>query len=224
MRENLQRKGLAHSKIFVLHNFPDNDHFPAQKVSTNWPRSRDGLTLIYCGTIAEQYRMDVVIRAFHQASKSIPELKFKIYGRGDKVSYIKCLAYALGIESGIQFFKPVPVEELRYKMQEADVGISCHRGGTFGNLVLPEKIFDYITQGLPVISCRTDTIREYVPDNAIFYFEPENFEDMAEKIIKMWNNPSLVRKRIKNARELTAQYNWQIEKDRLVNFYQQLIG
>ena len=42
-------------------------------------------------------------------------------------------------------------------------------------------------------------------------------------MVRMYSDPSLVQDKIKNAKELVAKYNWQIEKRNLIGFYKELL-
>jgi glycosyltransferase involved in cell wall biosynthesis len=109
-------------------------------------------------------------------------------------------------------------------MRKADVGISCHRAGIFGDLYFSTKIVEYLTQGLPVVSPRTCTIRKYLPEDCLFYFEPGNEASLAEAIRLVWHNPAEVFKRLSESRKSLARLSWQAEKDRFLGFYAELLG
>ena len=224
MRENLEGKGLRAEKIFILHNFPDIRYLPIKNDINRWPRRKDGLVLVYAGTITEHYRLDVAIEALALAlaSKDIPWIKLRILGAGNELNRVLQFAHDLGVENYVEHISPVDIDKVRNIMEDADVGISAHQGGVFGDLYFATKILDYLTQGLPVISSRTKTILRYIPEDAVFYFEPENAEDMAEQIIKIWNRPDLVRRKMENAKKLFPQYTWQKEKYKLINLYKEL--
>ena len=119
--------------------------------------------------------------------------------------------------------KPVRLEMVKEIMANADVGITTHIGGNFGNLYFSTKIIEFMSQRLPVISSRTYTIGKYIPDNAIFYFEPEQVEDLVRTIMFMKENPNVVQEKIRNASNLVLKYCWQKEKNAFVSFYQQML-
>ncbi len=133
------------------------------------------------------------------------------------------LAHNLGVENYVEYLEPVPFDKMRNMMEDADVGISAHQGGAFGDLYFSTKILEYLTQGLPVLSSRTETILRYIPEDTVFYFEPENAKDMAKQIIQIWSEPDLVRKKMENAKRLLHKYVWEKEKYKLINFYQELL-
>ena len=223
MRENLEGKGLPPEKMFILHNFPDTKYLPIKNDITCWPRHKDGLVLLYAGCITEHYRLDVAIKALALITKDLPWIKLQILGAGNELNRVLQLAHNLGVGKYVEHLKLVSIDRLPYVMEDVDVGISSHQGGVFGDLYFATKILDYLTQGLPVVCSKTKTIIEYIPEDAIFYFEPENAKDMAEKIIQIWNEPDLVRRKLENAKRLLRRYIWQGEKYKLINFYQELL-
>lgn len=222
MRENLEGKGIPPEKIFIIHNFPDTRYLPIKNDIDSWPRHKDGFILLYAGTITKHYRLDLAIEALALASKHLPGIKLRILGDGNELNRVLQLANDLGVGKYVKHVKSVNVDKLRDVMKDIDVGISCHKGDLFGDLQLTSKILDYLTQGLPVVSSRTKTIMRYIPEEAIFYFKPENAEDMAEQIIKIWNRPDLVKRKMAKARKLFPRYTWQKEKYQLINFYKEL--
>jgi glycosyltransferase involved in cell wall biosynthesis len=108
-------------------------------------------------------------------------------------------------------------------MRNADVGLSCHRAGVFGDLYFSTKIVEYLTQGLPVVSPRTHTITKYLSDDCLFYFEPGSDEALADTLRSMWQNPPEVLRRLSRARALLPRLSWQTEKQKLVSFYSDLL-
>lgn len=224
MGDLLEKKGIKREKISILHNFPDKRVFPLKYSTDKFIRPKDKFTMLYCGTITEHYRLDIAVRALKIASKKIPNIIFLILGTGNREEQVYELAKTLGVENQIEIIKPVPQEKVKEIMSKADVGITTHQGGIFGNFYFSTKILEYMTQGLPVISSRTKTIDEYIPDNAIFYFQPENVDDLVKVIEKVWLDSELVEVKVKKGIEITNKYNWDTEKEMLVNFYNNIFN
>ena len=134
------------------------------------------------------------------------------------------LAAALGVGHLVEHVGRVPIDRVADEMRKADVGISCHRGGRFGDLYFSTKIVEYLTQGLAVVSSRTNTINKYLPDSSVFYFEAGNEAALADAIRFMWQNPAEVLRRLRNARELLSRLSWQREKGAFLAFYAELVN
>jgi glycosyltransferase involved in cell wall biosynthesis len=218
MRENLRSKGVADDKIFIVHNFPDQKLFPLCDAPTSWPRSHDSLVMLYCGTITEHYDLGLAVRAIARLAGEVP-VKLRILGEGNRLAGVLSLATTLGVRDLVEHVGLVPLDKVRAEMQKADVGISCHRAGIFGDLYFSTKIVEYVTQGLPVLSPRTYTVSKYLSNDCIFYFEPGNDTALAETLRFMWQNPVEVLRRLSRARQLVPRLSWQAEKIEFVSFY-----
>lgn len=223
MRDNLEAKGVPKEKIFILNNFPDQRLFPLRDPSEVWPRSRDALVLLYCGTITEHYDLSLAVRAIAQLSGEIP-VRLRLVGEGNKVQDVLGLATALGVGDRIEHLGLVPIDRVRDEMKNADIGISCHRAGVFGDLYFSTKIIEYLTQGLPVLAPRTKTIGKYLPEDALFYFEPGDEKALADRLRFMWENEGEVHARLNNARRVLPNLSWQAERERFISYYQHVIA
>ncbi len=173
--------------------------------------------------MTEHYQLDIAVKALALVSRTIPNIEFRILGVGNRLEEVLSLAQDLGIGDKVVHLRPVLLEQVKDIMASADVGISTHSGGKFGDLYFSTKIIEFMTQGLPVISSRTYTIEQYIPNDSIIYFEPGKVEDLASQIMWMYNNPSLVEEKIQNSRKLLAKYNWQEEKRILKSFYKNMV-
>ncbi len=222
MRENLRNKGIPDEKIFIVHNFPDRSHFPLSEERATWPERKDRLVILYCGTVTEHYDLGLAVRAMANLKGLVP-ITLKIMGEGNKLQEVLELASSLGVRDSIELVGRVPLEQVGSEMRKADLGISCHQAGIFGDLYFSTKIVEYLTQGLPVLSPRTYTIHKYLPDDSIFYFEPGKLADLTDKIQYIWEHPSEVLARLNRARTRLERLSWQAEKGRFSEFYAALL-
>ena len=223
MRENLRAKGLANHKISIVHNFPDQNHFPLCDLPEAWPRNRERLVLLYCGTITEHYDVSLAVKAIANLAREIP-MRLKILGTGGKLPEILALASALGVRDLVEVLGTLPIEKVAEEMRKADVGISCHRAGIFGDLYFSTKIVEYLSQGLAVLSPRTQTINRYLADDCMFYFEPGDEVALTNTIRFVWNNPKEVLRRLTQARKTLGSLTWQSEKGTFCSFYAELLN
>ncbi|MDD8015901.1 MAG: glycosyltransferase family 4 protein [Acidobacteriota bacterium] len=223
MRTGIQAKGVAPERILVVHNFTDTRYLPVKDDIARWTPHADRMVWLYAGTINRQYRLTVAVRALKIASTHLPPLTLRLVGEGNDLERIHRLAEDLGVGRKIEYIKPVTIDQMQKHMNEADIGISCHQDGPFGDLQFSVKIIDYLTQGLPVVSSRTKTLERYVPADAVFYFDPDDAEDMAEKIIFLWNHPDIVKQKMENAKKLFPRFTWQSEKSGLIDFYRRIL-
>jgi glycosyltransferase involved in cell wall biosynthesis len=179
--------------------------------------------LLYCGTVTNHYDLGLAIQAMANLRGEVP-LQLKIMGTGNKLDEVLGLASKLGVRESIELIGSVPIEKVAEVMRQADVGLSCHRAGIFGDLYFSTKLVEYLTQGLCVLSPQTYTVRQYLPEDCLFYFEPGNAVALAETIRYVWRSPGEVVRRKTNARQHLARLSWQTEKDKFLAFYDGLLG
>lgn len=222
MRENLRAKGVRDEKIFIVHNYPDQEYFRVWDVLLPWPRQVDNLVLLYCGTVTDHYDLGLAVKAIARIRDRVP-IKLRVMGEGNKLGEVLELASSLGVRDLIELIGRVPMEEVAEEMRRADIGISCHRAGIFGDLYFSTKIVEYLTQGLCVLSSRTYTVNKYLSDDCLFYFEPGDDVELAAAILYVWHNPTEVVQRVTNARQHLSRLSWRAEKDRFLDFYDGLL-
>jgi glycosyltransferase involved in cell wall biosynthesis len=172
--------------------------------------------------VTEHYDLALAVRAMARVAGEVP-VRLRIVGEGNRLAEVLDLASTLGVRDSIEHVGLVPIDKVRAELNNADIGISCHRSGVFGDLYFSTKIVEYLTQGLPVLSPRTRTICRYLPDDCMFYFEPGNEAALADCLRFVWHNPAEVSKRVANARELLPRLSWQAEKGKFVAFYTNLV-
>jgi glycosyltransferase involved in cell wall biosynthesis len=224
MRENLQQKGVPRDKILIVHNFPDSRYFPFPERFGAWPKNQHDPVMLYCGTVTEHYQLEVAVGALAIALKQIPGLRLRIVGEGNRLAEVREFARRLAVEQKVEFIAPMSNDKMRHLMADADIGVSTRQAGVFGDLCFSTKILEYLSQGLPVVSSRTETMVRYIPEDTVFYFDPGNSEDMAHQIVRMWTEPTLAQQSLTRARDLLSRYAWDIEKARLAGFYRMLLA
>jgi glycosyltransferase involved in cell wall biosynthesis len=76
----------------------------------------------------------------------------RIAGDGDVAAELKQLVKEKGLANKVEFLGRVPLEELQKETMKADVGISLEKmNGLNYTYALPNKLFDYIQLGIPVL-------------------------------------------------------------------------
>jgi len=88
-----------------------------------------------------------------QAMQYLPGYIFRIVGDGDCVEELKSLTSTLGLEDRVEFTGPVPFEELHRHHKNVMVGMCLLQNlGLNYYYSLPNRIFDYMQTGIPVIA------------------------------------------------------------------------
>ena len=87
-----------------------------------------------------------------KAMQFIEGAEFWLAGDGDLTQKLKELAISLKLESKVKFLGRLPLQELNEVTRKADLGISLEEDlGLNYRFALPNKLFDYIQAGVPVL-------------------------------------------------------------------------
>ena len=82
-----------------------------------------------------------------------------IVGGGDVFNELKVLATSQKLEDRITFINKVPFQKLREITMQADLGLSFDKPTNLNYLYsLPNKVFDYLHAGLPILTTRLPEI------------------------------------------------------------------
>jgi glycosyltransferase involved in cell wall biosynthesis len=123
-----------------------------------------GLSLLYTGFLEHMRGLDVVVRALTElVSKKVRPL-FVVVGDGESRPELEQLASTLGVREYIHFAGWVDQRYLPAIIAAADVCLIPHYATEHTDTTLPNKIFDYMAQGKPVIVTHAAALREIVEE------------------------------------------------------------
>ena len=153
--------GVDAQKIVLIPNAADPRDF---EVSTDRQELRDHYgfnkrTFIYAGAHGPANGLELLLRA---AAVSVEDYDVVLVGDGvDKPELIRC-AQALNLPN-VRFFDPVPKSEMPQLLAAADVGVHVLADvPLFRYGVSPNKVFDYMAAGLPVLTNTPGGVAELV--------------------------------------------------------------
>jgi len=214
----LIRHGNPAGKFTILLNLPDPKIF-ANRARAN-KKNDSGLKLVYHGTVAERYGLEVALRALATLRNEIKGLKLQIFGEGDGLESLIALAKELDLKSCVAFGRGwMPLEKLVPVLLDADVGVVPIYCDEFTRYMLPTKLLEYVALGIPAICSRTSTIEAYFDDSMVQFSKPGDVAELAEHIRVLYRNPDKRERLRTNADQFNQEYNWERQKQ----LYYQLI-
>ena len=105
------------------------------------------------------------------------------------------------------FLDPVPKEKLARLMNEVDLGLMILANfPAFYRGTSPNKFFDYIASGLPVLNNYSGWLADLISENDCgFVVEPDNPVKFADELVRSADNRSALKGKGKNARALAKR-------------------
>jgi len=224
LKDILSDRGIPRGKINVLMNLPDDRIFARRDILP--PKRQDQpFVIVYHGTLAHRLGLDIAIEAIFKAKKTIPHMEFRIIGAGEERDKLIALRDKLGLQDIVTFSKGfVPVENIPSMIQDADAGLIPLRISSGTDIMLPTKLLEYVTMGIPCITPKTGTISRYFDEEMVQFFEAENVDSLAEAIVTLYRDSGKRTTLSQNATERFANlYNWSAHKKIYTNLIEKLI-
>lgn len=208
-RKTLIERGVAAGKVSVVMNVADPRIFKrVENGKRPFPNGHD-FHLIYHGTFAHRYGVDLILQAVEKVRPSLPNIHATLLGGGEYRDELVQLAQELNLNDHVEISQTLlPATELPPLLMQADVGIVPNRSNIFTDGLLPTKLMEYVAVGTPVIAARTPTITTYFDDDMVEFFEPDNAEDLANSIVSLYNDRQRQAQLAQNADKFNQTYNW----------------
>jgi glycosyltransferase involved in cell wall biosynthesis len=212
--QRLLELGLPASNISVVSNTP----FLSDKNTSQW-NGRIALhpdkefRLTYAGLVQAGRGLDLIIKALPhiKASENGPPLvKFVIVGDGEEVPYLRKLAHKLEVEDKVEFVGWIPNQDIPAILKKSHVGVIPHVVSDFWNHTIPNKLFDYMLQGIPVLSTQAHPVERIVNQEQCGIVVPEDPLEVAKTILRLKENRALLEAMAKRGRQaVLKKYNWE---------------
>src|SRR5206468_10437032 len=126
----------------------------------------------------------------------------------------------------VVLFRPTGVllADLPRELASMDLGVVGNRRTVAGDLMLPVKLVECVSLGIPVVAPRLGAITHYFTDDMVAYYEPENVESLADAIERLHIRPQARAGQAARAHEFLRRYGWEQQGDALVGLYRGLVG
>lgn len=225
LKDILSARGITRDKIHVLMNLPDDRIFAPRDPLPPKPDNAP-FVVVYHGTLARRLGLDIAIRAIAKARAHVPRIVLRVIGAGEEREALIALRDELGLGAAVTFSNGfVPVQEIPQLIADADVGIVPLRIASGTDIMLPTKLLEYVTIGIPCIAPRTGTIGRYFDDSMVQFFEAEHVDSLAAAMVSLYRDPQ---RRGALAREATrrfaATYRWSQHKHVYTDLVERLLN
>lgn len=154
------------------------------------------------GFIVPHHGLETIISAA-DILKNNPQIEFLITTRFDKkFEKIKQKIDELKL-TNIKLSPPVKISQLADQINSVDVCLGVFSNNKKAQVVITNKIFEAVACAKPAITARHKVISEIFTDREnIILVEPNNPQDLANKILELANNPEFKNKISQNAYNL----------------------
>lgn len=216
-RDRLLRKGIPDERVTIVSNTPPIGKFGGsvhQHTGAN-------LHLVYVGFLTELRGLDLLIKVvaeYIERGNSADSIRVDIVGKGATKPKLESLVSELGVAESVTIHGWLSQETVNELMAAANVGALTYRVCGHWNHTIPNKIFDYMLAGLPVLATEVLPIRRIVvQENCGLVCRDLDSADIAEKLEQL-RNPELRNTLGSNGHKAVKRsWNWENDKIQLGN-------
>ena len=141
-----------------------------------------------------------------------------IIGGGDVWDILEEKVKAKSLSNKVKLIKKIPKQDLMHYTFNADLGLSIDKNTNLNYYYsLPNKIFDYINAGVPILASHLPEIEKVISTyNIGDFIKDHNPIHIAEKINELFTSGKLegFKQHIPNAKK---ELSWLMEKQKLIN-------
>lgn len=204
---------LYNIKMEVIRNLP------TKKQITNDFNNRENI-LVYQGAINKDRRVEMIIKAV----SGIDNCKLYIAGKGNLEESLKKMTKELKLQDKVKFTGVLDFESLHQLTQTAKIGFSIEQGSSLNyKYGLPNKLFDYIQAGVPVICSELQEIKKIIDKYSTGISTVISDSDkLRELIVSLLNDKEKLEYYHNNCIKAAEILNWENEKDRLLTIFESL--
>lgn len=161
-----------------------------------------------------------------EAVKKTENVSLIIAGAGDVLPVLKDMVMGYGISDRVKFYPLMPWEKLMRITKSADVGLSLDKDTNLNyRYSLPNKLFDYLSAGIPVITGSLPEIIKIVESYACGITLPAiTTEEISKAIIKFRDDRELQVKLKRNSKIASETLNWTNESEKVISLYRKILG
>lgn len=144
-----------------------------------------------------------------------------VIGSGDVLNVLKEKSDSLNLSGRIRFIPKMPWEEMMRFTKAADAGLTLDKDTNLNyRFILPNKLFDYISAGIPVIASNRIEVAKILNENDCGLIIPDvTPEEISKAIEKLRDNPDLRNKLKQNSINASKSLNWENESTKVIEFY-----
>lgn len=159
-----------------------------------------------------------------EAMKHIENAALIIVGDGDVIPQLKLTVTNYDLNEKVLFFGKRPYSEMMNFTYLADVGLTLDKPTNLNyKFSLPNKVFDYIHAGTPIICTDLVEVSAIINKHSIGLILPElSPENLVEKITYLQQNASILQEMKSNCQKASLVENWEHESTFLENIYPQV--
>jgi glycosyltransferase involved in cell wall biosynthesis len=220
----VMRGGGNPDKISIVGNTPKLASFykPISIPKDVYDKISSHYSAIYTGGIQNGRGIQIVLESIPEIIKTIPEFLFVIVGDGYASGKLKDMVREKSLEENVLWVGLVPHEGVYGYIKACKVGVIPHYVTDHVNTTIPNKIFDYMGCGIPIVASDAIPITRILgEEKAGIVFKSGSSEDLSKAIKEIYLSTNNYGQN--GITSIISKYNWDNDFKRLTSLIDNLL-
>lgn len=203
--------------MLVIRNMPIRKKVNNKAFIPRFDFPKNKKIILYQGALNVGRGIENVIGIMDNIDNAI----FLIIGTGDLEKDLKTLVKEKKLEKKVIFTGPIPFEELNQITQYADIGLVLQADISLSyKFVLPNRLFDFINAGIPVLASDLPELRKIVKgENIGLIIKDFDEKELVNKIKQLLDDKKLIDNFKNNLKNCSEYYTWEGQEHKLLDLY-----
>lgn len=208
-RDRLAGLGTPPERLSIVSNTPILDRWSPNAAAAIAPSRPGGVNLVYLGNLDGSRGVDTAIRAVARLKQTGVAAHLAVIGDGPSRRTLEELTRSLHVEDRVALHGRLPFSEVQGVMAASDVGLIPHYATDAWNTTIPNKLFDYMLLGFPVmVSDAKPTARIVREERCGEVYADRADAELAQRVAGLVD-PAIRREQGDKGRDAVyRRYNW----------------
>lgn len=209
--ERLRRMGVPADRVAVVSNTPPRARAMG---SAERPPSKDGVTtFVYLGLMEIPRGVGELIEGIAILRGEGEAVRLRLVGDGRDLDVFRARARGLGLSADVvEFTGRLPHDEALAAVASADVGVVPHHADEAWSTTIPNKLFDYMAFGLPVLSSDAPPPKRVLDETgAGLVFRSADADSLADAARRLLDPALRARMGAAGREAVRARYHWEAD-------------
>ncbi len=201
---------VSKEKISIMPNGIDLSFFDIRPQREN--------KIVFSGVMYYHRGLDVLLEVVPKIVQVVPDVKIVLIGEGPELNRLQSIVSEKKISENVEFKGWVDRTEIPRYLASAVMGIGPLQLTPLTAKSIPVKVLEYMASSLPIVSKKGSLSDDVLVHGENGYLI-EDAHDLAEKIINLLQNPSLVEKMGTASRKMVQKFAWENLISKLLEKY-----
>jgi glycosyltransferase involved in cell wall biosynthesis len=205
--------------VTIVNNTPGLEVFKKQEsdiLDEKLAKIKNRFSVIYVGGVTLGRGLQVLLQAMPVIIEKVPDFLFVIIGKGYAVASLQEMAKSKELEQHVEWCGWVDHKKIYSYISVSKIGVIPGFATGHTNTTIPNKIFDYMGCGIPVVASDTVPVKRVVASEQCgLTFKSGDSADLARVILAIHADPDGYGSHGRIA--VQERYNWGVDSRRLLS-------